>query len=238
MVIPPAEGPSWTDVLTAIGTAVLAVFAIVTAWYARRAFLKQSREVAAIERQVADGQELARQQAELLKVQTGQLEVLRAQLEDQRVASAAQAEVLELQAAELRKSLEERAREARRRVREQAKLVFITESRSEGASRGPLDSAPHSILVTVVNSNQPVYEAEIFGDHGQQGTLGLILPGESVQRVWNYPISVDLSTCHAVLNFRDADGIWFMRQADGYLSDLEEPASSWSLNAAYLEEGG
>jgi hypothetical protein len=31
--------------LTAIATAVLAVFAIITAWYARRAFLKQSQEV-------------------------------------------------------------------------------------------------------------------------------------------------------------------------------------------------
>ena len=36
--------------LTAAGTLVLAVFAIVTAWYARQAFLKQSQEVRAIER--------------------------------------------------------------------------------------------------------------------------------------------------------------------------------------------
>jgi len=41
--------------------------------------------------------QVARQQAELLKVQSGQL---RAQLEDQRKATAAQAEVLELQAAD------------------------------------------------------------------------------------------------------------------------------------------
>ena len=41
--------------LTAIATAVLAVFAIITAWYARRAFLKQSQEVRAIEQQVSDG---------------------------------------------------------------------------------------------------------------------------------------------------------------------------------------
>ena len=84
--------------LTAIATVVLAVFAIVTAWYARRAFLKQSEEVRAIEQQVTDGQELARQQAELLKIQSGQLELQREQLEDQRKASVKQAEVLELQA--------------------------------------------------------------------------------------------------------------------------------------------
>jgi hypothetical protein len=66
-----AAGPGWTDILTAIGTAVLAVFAIVTAVYARKAFLKQSQEVAAIERQVADEQELTRQQAKLIEIQTG-----------------------------------------------------------------------------------------------------------------------------------------------------------------------
>ena len=53
--------------ITAIATAVLAVFAIVTAWYARRAFLKQSQEVSAIERQVKDQEKLTSQQAELLK---------------------------------------------------------------------------------------------------------------------------------------------------------------------------
>ena len=38
--------------LRAIGTSVLAAFAVVTAWYARKAFREQSREVAAIEQQV------------------------------------------------------------------------------------------------------------------------------------------------------------------------------------------
>lgn len=109
--------------LTAAGTVVLAAFAIVTARYARKAFREQSKEVAAIERQVSDGQELARQQAALLEVQAGQLEVLRAQLEDQRKASAAQAEVLELQGADLRESLEERKREAEDRRQAQAAQV-------------------------------------------------------------------------------------------------------------------
>ena len=45
--------------LTAIATAVLAFFAIVTAVYARRAFLKQSKEVS--------------DQASMLKVQSEQL---------------------------------------------------------------------------------------------------------------------------------------------------------------------
>jgi hypothetical protein len=37
--------------ITAIATAILAFFAIVTAWYARRAFLKQSREVSILAEQ-------------------------------------------------------------------------------------------------------------------------------------------------------------------------------------------
>jgi hypothetical protein len=55
--------------ITAIATAVLAFFAIVTAIYAIRAFRTQSQEV--------------RDQAEMLKVQSGQLELQRRQLGDQ-----------------------------------------------------------------------------------------------------------------------------------------------------------
>ena len=77
--------------LSAVATAVLAVFAIVTAFYARQAFRKQSQEVGAIERQVKDQQELTRQQAELLKVQSGRLELQGEQLDDQRKVSAGQA---------------------------------------------------------------------------------------------------------------------------------------------------
>jgi hypothetical protein len=42
MVIASAGGPSWTDILTAIGTVVLAVFAIFTTCYARKALREQS----------------------------------------------------------------------------------------------------------------------------------------------------------------------------------------------------
>jgi hypothetical protein len=48
------------EILTTVGTVVLAVLAVVTAWYARKAFREQSKEVAAIEHQVRDEQELTR----------------------------------------------------------------------------------------------------------------------------------------------------------------------------------
>jgi multidrug efflux pump subunit AcrA (membrane-fusion protein) len=106
-----------------VATAILAAFAIVTAWYARRAFLEQSQEVRAIEQQVTDALELASQQAKLLEVQSGQLELQRQQLDDQRQANAKQAGVLELQASELRESLDERKRDAHERNRAQAAQV-------------------------------------------------------------------------------------------------------------------
>jgi hypothetical protein len=88
--------------LAAAGTIVLAAFAIVTAWYARKAFLKQSKEVS--------------DQAEMLDLQ-------RRQLAEQEKTTARQAEVLGLQAKELQGSLEEREREAEQRRRGQAAQV-------------------------------------------------------------------------------------------------------------------
>ena len=82
----------FAEQLSAAATAVLAIFAIVTAWCARRAFLKQSKDVS--------------DQSEMLDLQ-------RRQLEAQRDDSAKQAGVLELQAADLRKSIEDRAGGAR-----------------------------------------------------------------------------------------------------------------------------
>src|ERR1700729_1739148 len=50
--------------LTAVATAVLAVFAIVTAWYARKAFRKQAEEVGLLlEQNKRDTEERRREQA-------------------------------------------------------------------------------------------------------------------------------------------------------------------------------
>jgi hypothetical protein len=184
--------------VTAIATFILASFAVVTAWYARKAFREQSREVAAIEQQVKDGQDISRQQSELLKVQSGQLEVLRAQLEDQHKANTAQAAVFELQTSELRESLEERKRLSEQRHRDQASRVFIwqqvddqvrgrttlapeaREARRRGAPLGPLVreataagnwtiSGPLVSAHFVNTSEQPVYDVELRWHLGSAG---------------------------------------------------------------------
>jgi hypothetical protein len=216
--------------LTAIGTVVLAVFAVVTAWYARKVFREQSREVAAIEQQVKDGEEVTRQQAELFKVQSGQLELQRQQLEDQRAASVRQAEVLDLEAAELRESLGERKREADRRHGDQASRVFIQEvvgpsyaATEEGGSPGQTISA-----VAVNTSDQPVYDAENRWRRGSEGygepnpgPLGTILPDSRGERRRGFPAGTNMEVSGAVLSFRDAAGTVWMRRPDGGLTEQE-----------------
>jgi hypothetical protein len=201
-------------VLTAIATAVLAVFAIITAWYARKAFLKQSQEVAAIERQVTDEQELTRQQAELLKVQTGQLAALQGQLEEQRKAGTAQAEVLKLQASELQESLKERERQAEQARRSQAARVFLTDDRFKGRtsleaysdSTGAGPRAP-SVTATVHNtSDQPIYDAEFLWRRGSAShcepnpePIGILLPGEQHKGRREFPSDTNWDVSGAIL---------------------------------------
>ena len=90
--------------ITAAATAVLAVFAVFTARYARKAFREQSQEV--------------HDQAKMLKVQSEQLD-------EQRKINAEQTAVLRLQAQELEESLAERKREREQRSRAQASRVFV-----------------------------------------------------------------------------------------------------------------
>ena len=213
--------------LTAVATAGLAVFAIVTAWYARRAFLKQSQEVTAIEQQVKDAQELTQQQAELLRVQFEQLELQRQQLEDQRAASARQAEVLDLQADELRESLEERKREAEQQRRAQAAMVFLKQDNFAGRTGAPGVAAPPNARLTVVNSSdQPVYDAELYWRRGSAGwgepnpePLGMILPGGDPSRIRNFPEGTNMAVSGAILRFTDAAGVKWVRRPDGYLGE-------------------
>jgi hypothetical protein len=172
--------PAWGD----IPTWILAIGALITAWYAARAFAGQSREVAAIEQQVSDGQELARQQAKLLElqgkqleVQSGQLKLQQKQIDEQRELNERQSEVLRLQADDLRESLAERKREAEARRVAQASRVFITQTidgnsasawigayKKMAGSVGALDV---TLGAKVVNtSDQPIYDVELCWHRG------------------------------------------------------------------------
>ena len=214
--------------ITAIATAVLAVFAIVTAFFARQAFRKQSQEVRAIERQVKDQHELTRQQAELLKVQSGQLELQRQLLDDQRKASTDQAKVLKLQADELRESLAARQRAAEEQRKAQASKVFIVEA--EGLSRPPSGppAIPFVVARAVNSSDQPVYDVEFYwrrgsASHGEPNPepLGILLPGEQEEKSRDFPSDTNMAISGAILRFRDAAGVRWIRRTDGGLIEQQ-----------------
>ncbi len=230
--------------ITAIATVILAVFAIVTAFYARKAFRQQSKEVDAIEKQVKDQEELTRQQADLLKLQSGQLELQRKQHEDQLTAiedqirsNARQAEVLELQASDLRQSLDERKREAELRHRDQAARVFISETRQDPGRGEPASFRDSSglaikgpaVQVYVKNtSDQPVYAAELRWHRGSEGhgepnpePVGTLMPGAEFRTVRAFPPRTNLDASGAVLRFRDAAGITWMLRPDGGLTEQQ-----------------
>jgi hypothetical protein len=190
--------------VTAIATVVLAAFAFITAILASLAFWKQLREV--------------HDQAQMLKVESEELA-------EQRKLNAEQAKVLELQAADLRESLEERKREADEQHRAQAARVFI------GASR---DSAYH--VTAVVNlSDLPAYDAQIWYSSNPDSpyTVGTVLPGERAHaeraRQFRYPRKAIEA---AVLTFRDAAGVRWVRTPDGTLSEQSHDAAQESVLAA------
>ena len=202
--------------LTGAATAALAVFAIVTAWYARKAFLKQSKEVS--------------DQASMLEIQSEQLA-------EQRKVNTEQIRVLALQASELRGSLEERTRDTAERRRAQASRVFIwTET---GPDPRLTDAqiekgVPWRETVTAhVNntSDQPIYCAELVWDDsstplaevaGRSGAERLpvfLLPGSDAAQTRQ----AGPETRAVVLRFRDAAGVIWLRGPEGDLVDLSEP---------------
>jgi hypothetical protein len=184
--------------LTAVGTAILAVFAVVTGVFAFLAFRKQSQEVRAIERQVHDQEELTRQQAELLKVQSGQLELQRQQMDNQRQANARQAEVLSLQAIELRESLEQRQRDADERRRGQAANVTAwfhqaTET-AQSTRSAPPTPAPWGARIRNA-SDLPIFDVRTFFHYIQEtqpgGDWAPVMRGATMEKLRVFPPDTD-----------------------------------------------
>ena len=192
--------------ITAIATAVLAAFAIVTAIYAIRAFRKQTEEVRTIQEQARDQQELTRHQAELLKIQSGQLELQRRQLDDQLAE----------------------------KHRAQASRVFIwTETGPDPRlTDAQIDNGVpwrETVTASIRNtSEQPVYSAELVWDDGS-APLAEVAVRSHAERlpVILLPGSDAIITRDAgpdtravILRFRDAAGVTWLRGPEGDLVDL------------------
>jgi hypothetical protein len=195
--------------LSAVATTVLAVLAVVTAWYARRAFIKQSREVAAIEQQVKDGRDLTRQQAELLKLQYEQLDLQRLQFAQ--------------------------AQDDRRRV--QASRVFIwtergADPRFTQAQRAAAPGEYETVTAHVANtSEQPVYDLTIAwrrgtASWGDENTHAVLMPGETISITRNLPPNLpemtDRRLFSAVARLRDASEVRWLLRPDGQLMEITD----------------
>lgn len=228
--------------VTAVATAVLAVFAIVTAIFAAAAFFKQREEVRMLQKEAKDQETLIGQQGELLKVQAGQLDVQRQQLDDQRAINEKQAEVAALQAQELRESLDERKRDADARRRAQASRVFIHEERLDAdpgilqASRAARGEQPQPVVIAHVmnSSEQPVYNVTISWHLGTQPKgpryLPPLMPGDEDKDMQPVPPGAPPDKFGAVAFFRDAAGVTWRTRPDGQLDEIppgQEPPHTW-----------
>lgn len=221
-------------ILTAWATVVLAVFAIVTAWFAWRAYRKQSREVAVIERQVTDQQELTRQQAEQLKVQTSQLGLQQRQFEQQQADRHSDQASRIFITSEITEdpmrgaTVRERAKQARRAMEQPEHQKAMGEPNYQ------------TLNVQVTNtSQQPVYDLHINWRKGtapwaQPERVPVLSPGAELKFARPLPDdltpSVDRSLFSAVVIFRDRNQVWWRTRPDGRSEELgpgEEPPHSW-----------
>jgi len=178
--------------ITAIATVMLAVFAVVTAVYAARAFGEQHKEVAAIEQQVKDEQELTNQQAELLKVQSDQLELQQRQFDEDQAA----------------------------RRRTQAAHVYVLMGSIDSLqAQATLKAVAHNTSNQPVYDLWLRWRTD-NGEFGNAGAKPQLLPHatERFEQVWT--IDDGISGTDVSLDFRDTAGLRWRTTSRGILTEL------------------
>lgn len=220
--------------MTAVATGLLAAFAVVTAWYARKAFREQAKELGVLQRQVETTRDM-------LEVQSDQLDYQQRQFNAQKALNAKQTTVLELQARELEGSLDERKRQAGEQRQAQASQVAAWFGSQHVPARGPA-VAHHTWGALIRNESAlPVLSVRVFFNYihaetavsedwkpimrGGPVSMIRVLPPRSEQFV-EIPDSVrtmidqhDESTYAVSLEFMDAAGIRWERDARGALKE-------------------
>lgn len=182
----------FTDQLTAVANVVLAVFALATAVLAGLAFLKQSREVHAVEQQMKDGQELARQQAALLIVQSDQLEVQRRQFDEDQTA--------------------------RRRAQAAQVFILIDEARTlkaqtilKAAARNTSSQPVYDLWVQWRTDD---------GEFGDATSRPQLLPAAAERFEQSWTTAAGITGTDVSLDFRDAAGLRWRTTGRGILTEL------------------
>lgn len=173
--------------LTAVATAVLAAFAIVTALFAFLAFREQSKELGVLQRQ-------ANHQADMLRIQSDQLDAQHIQFQEQRKVNEKQTGVLELQARELEASLAQRQDDAESQRRVQANRVAAWFGDRPGGivvAEGPLEWG----ALIRNDSALPIFDLGVlfyYVDEVQPGgEWQLALRGGPVERIRVIPPQAD-----------------------------------------------
>ena len=193
--------------LTAWATLGLAVFAVVTAWYARRAFLEQESQVTEIRKQV----------------------------KDQETLNEKQLPVLEGQQAELQAAREERERGAKERREAYVRRVFIwQEGRLDTAvlSQAQLTTGAmpgQDSVIKVRNSSEvPAYDVTlVWWINGSMVNLEKlatpVMPGpEGAQGTWRITLGADPTTIEITGFMRDANGNRWRIKPDGRYEPYED----------------
>jgi hypothetical protein len=162
-------------------------------------------------------------------------------LREQQAAHARLAELIQLQAEELRDSLRERKRA-------QATQVFIEVDRiapaapaAAGSGQGEPDPQPWRLSAWVRNtSSQPIYDLHVIWQRGmvrmgKPDRMGRLMPGSdaSFQRPGPAPASppADPAVLGAFLAFRDAAGVRWAVREDGTLTDVVTPGHDTQMSA-------
>jgi hypothetical protein len=185
---------AWGD----IPTWGLLVGAGLTAWYAKRAFDKQTEEVSAI----------------------------KAQLKEQQQLNEMQTPVLDLQAKDLGASLKQREREDWERRIGQVSLIFAWEERatSQAVGTGGVDTVTTHVRNT---SEQPIYDLrfswrDLGRAEGGDQTVRVqpLMPGDIDTDFAPVPSGIEPAMFGAAVVFRDRAHRWWRVWPNGNFDDL------------------
>jgi hypothetical protein len=216
--------------VTAAGTALLAIGAVVTAVFAFLAFRQQASEVETLQQQARD--------------QSKQLELQGLQYAEQHELSSRQSAVLELQAQELASSLAKLEREAARRHRAQADRVHFWDERrhlepkelAEQMNRAtvgflrltPNEGEWHILAHVQNNSDLAIWGLRL---EWHLGTNPIDTPNEIPELAAGKQVTVERRLdradgelrLEADLLFRDAAGVTWRRRISGELEEIPAP---------------
>lgn len=216
--------------MTAIGTGVLAVGAIITALFAFLAFRQQASEIAMLQQQARD--------------QSEQLEFQRRQYVEQHEVSLRQTAVLDLQARELAGSLADAERQAAERRRAQASRVHFWDERNyldvtelrrrherPGAVAGVINSGEWHAVAHVKNNSDLAIWGLLLQWH--LGAIPIGKADEVPQLAAGQETTVDRKVdpgdgelrFEADLTFRDSAGITWRRKIRGELEEIPGSAT-------------